>query len=115
MQEIKGEDYIVKYKPETVTVDFQGELALSGPPEYKPIKDLLYDIVESEPDTITLNLRELEFFNSSGISLLSKFILALRKKKGIELVILGSNDIAWQSKSLKNFQKLLPSITLKID
>lgn len=115
MTEIKGEDYIVKYDPETVTITFQGELALSGPPEYKPIKDLLSDIVDSEPLKITLNLKELEFFNSSGINMLSKFVLNLKKKKGIKLMIVGCDDIAWQSKSLKNFQKLLPSVELKIE
>lgn len=120
MQEIKGEDYIVNYDPENVKVDFQGELALSGLKEYEPIKDLLNEILASKPSTITLNLRELTFLNSSGISLLSKFVLEVRKlhkKQEIQLVILGSNDddVAWQKKSLKNLEKLLPSITLDME
>lgn len=115
MEEIKGEDYIVTYDPETLTFTFHGELALGGPPEYQPIKDLLYKIAENEPATMTLDLRELEFFNSSGISLISRFILSLRKKKGLQLKIFGCDEIAWQSKSLKNFKKLLPNVELQID
>lgn len=114
MPEIKGEDYIVKHDLETVTVSFHGELALGSPNEYQPIKDLLNNIVDSEPATVTLNLRELTFLNSSGISMLSKFVLGLRKNQEIQLVILASNDVPWQSKSLQNLEKLLPTLKLEL-
>jgi len=115
MPEIKGEDYKVNYDVETATITFQGELALGSPSEYQPIKDLLNDLVASDPATATLNLRELTFLNSSGISMLSKFVLGLRKNKEIQLVILASNDVPWQSKSLQNLEKLLPSLKLKLE
>jgi hypothetical protein len=115
IQEIKDSDYSVEYDPESVNINFQGILSLGGPKEYKPIADLLNETVALNPPEITLNLRQLEFLNSSGISMLSKFVLSLRKKKGIQLVILGSNERPWQSKSLKNLQKFLPSLKLEID
>lgn len=115
MEEIKGEDYTVQYDSEQVRVDFQGEMALGGPAEYQPITDLLNDIADSAPAQMTLNLRELEFLNSSGISMLSKFVLSLRKKQDIDLVVLGSSDMPWQSKSLQNLKKLLPTLTLEVD
>ncbi|MEM9540394.1 MAG: STAS domain-containing protein [Cyanobacteria bacterium P01_E01_bin.42] len=110
LKNIIGEDdeYEVSYDAETITIYFKGELALGGASEYEPIKNLLNDIVEAQPATITLNLEELEFCNSSGISMLSKFVLGLRKKKGIEVFVSGSNEIPWQSKSLQNLTKLLP-------
>ena len=64
-QEIKGEDYSVQYDPDSVTLSFQGQLSLGGPAEYKPISQLLNDVVAQEPSTITLNLRELEFRHGS--------------------------------------------------
>lgn len=64
---------------------------------------------------MTLDLRELAFLNSSGISMLSKFVLSVRKKKGVQLVVLGSNDMPWQGKSLKNLEKLLPGVKLEIE
>lgn len=114
-QEIKGEDYIVQFDSDSVTVNFKGELSLGGPTDYAPIVDLLNEVVESEPETMTLNLRELAFLNSSGISMLSKFVLSVRKKKSVQLVVLGSNDMPWQGKSLKNLEKLLPGLKLEIE
>lgn len=112
---IKDQDYAVQYNPEISTVKFSGLLSLGGPKEYAPIADLLAKIVESEPPQITLDLRELEFLNSSGISMLSKFVLSLRKKKNVQPIIVGSNQHAWQGKSLKNLQKFLPSLKLEIE
>lgn len=114
-QEIKGEDYTVQFDSDSITVNFQGELSLGGPTDYAPIVDLLNEAVESEPETMTLDLRELAFLNSSGISMLSKFVLSVRKKKGVQLVVLGSNDMPWQGKSLKNLEKLLPGLKLEIE
>lgn len=113
-QEIKGEDYKVFYDPETSTVYFQGELSLGGPAEYAPIAQLLEQVMAQTPSTLTLNLTKLEFLNSSGISLISKFIIGLRKKPPIPVVVLGSHDIPWQGKSLKNLEKLLPGLQLEL-
>ena len=115
MQEIKGEDYSIQYDRESVTVSFIGELSLGGPAEYAPIVELLDDVANPEPPTITLNLKKLEFVNSSGISMLSKFVISVRKKKTIQLLVLGSNDVPWQQKSLKNLEKLLPTLKLELE
>lgn len=113
-QEIKGEDYIVKYDPESATVNFEGELSLGGPSEYEPITTLLNDVAKTNPATMTLNLRQLGFLNSSGISMLSKFVMGLRKQKGTQLIVLGSNDQPWQGKSLQNLVRLLPGLKLEV-
>ena len=115
IEEIKDQDYIVQYNSDTSLVNFIGLLSLKGPKEYAPIANLLNKIVADEPEEMTLNLKKLEFLNSSGISMLSKFVLGLRKKKSIQLIILGSNEMPWQGKSLKNLQKFLPSLKLEID
>lgn len=115
VQTVKGEDYVVEYDSDLPTVKFRGELALGGPKEYAPINDLFAQAVDQNPDVITVDLRELAFLNSSGISMLSKFVLGLRKQKSIQLVILGSDDMPWQGKSLKNLQKFLPSLKLEIE
>jgi hypothetical protein len=113
-QEIKGEEYIIRYDFASATINFIGELSLSGPEDYAAIAQLLNEIADTSPATMTLNLRELEFLNSSGISMLSKFVLSLRKQKRIQLVILGSNTMPWQGKSLKNLEKLLPGLKLEL-
>lgn len=114
-QEIRGEDYVVHYNADTVIVTFQGELALRGPQDYAPIKDLLHTVADGNPAIMTIDLRQLVFLNSSGISMLSKFVLGLRKKKAVQLAILGTNTVPWQGKSLRNLQKFLPSLTLEVE
>jgi hypothetical protein len=114
-KEVEGEDYIVQFDPDSVRVYFKGELSLGGSIEYAPITNLLNEVAESEPNTMTIDLRNLTFVNSSGISMLSKFVLSMRKKKGVQVVVLGSNDMPWQGKSLKNLEKLLPGLKLEME
>ena len=114
-QEVKGEDYQVEYEPESTTVYFKGDITLGTPKEYAPIVKLLDDATNSNPDILTVNLKELKFLNSSGISMLSKFVLGMKKKKGTQLVILGSKKIPWQNKSLKNLERLLPGLKLVVE
>ena len=113
-REINDGDYRVFFDADTDTIKFTGELALGGPKEYSDINQLLHDVVDTQPEIITIDLTELAFLNSSGISMLSKFVLGFRKKKEIQLTILGSNDIPWQCKSLKNLQNFLPSLRLDV-
>lgn len=112
--EIKTDDYQVFYNPTTTTFVCQGSLRLNGVEEYSPILDLLNNSIEQEPSKFTLNLQELKFLNSSGISMLSQFIINVRKKKNIQMIVVGSKDVPWQGKSLKNLQRLMPSLSLEI-
>lgn len=112
--EIKTEDYRICYDPTTATVSFVGSLRLSGPAEYAPITQLLTEVADGEPTKITLNLQQLEFLNSSGINMLSKFIIEIRKKARVQIAVQGSQRIAWQGKSLKNLQRLMPSLQLEL-
>jgi hypothetical protein len=110
--EVKGENYHVVYDASAATVNFNGTLRLNGTEDYSQILNLLQEVVDSDPARITLNLRHLDFLNSSGITMLSKFIIGMRKKT-VHIMILGSNTIPWQGKSLKNMQRLMPALTLK--
>lgn len=114
-REVKGDDYQVQYDAESTTVYFKGDITLGTPKEYAPIVKLLDEATDSNPGTLTLNLKDLKFLNSSGISMLSKFVLGMKKKKGTQLVVLGSKKIPWQNKSLKNLERLLPGLKLVVE
>ncbi|MBE9142632.1 slr1659 superfamily regulator [Planktothrix mougeotii] len=114
MKEFKTEDYQVSYESSTNTITLSGSLRLSGLEDTNPVIKLLNDILLEEPTLITLDLQELEFLNSSGINMLSKFVIKVRQKKEMGLIILASNTIPWQGKSLKNLQRLMPTLELKI-
>jgi hypothetical protein len=113
--EVKGGDYCVSYDSDTITITFQGSLRLGGMDEYAPIVELLNEAAKQEAETITLDLKELEFLNSSGISMLSKFVINVRKQKNSAIFVKGSKDISWQGKSLKNLQRLMPTLTLELE
>ncbi|MBW4669830.1 MAG: hypothetical protein KME60_21060 [Cyanomargarita calcarea GSE-NOS-MK-12-04C] len=111
--ELLGNNYKVLYDKGSETVTFNGSLRLNGTEEYAPILQLLRDVIEGNPSRITLNFMHLNTLNSSGISMLSKFIIEMRKKT-IHLMILGSNNIPWQGQALKNLQRLMPALHLQI-
>ncbi len=113
--EVKTNDYRVWYDPETATVNFQGLIRESQIADYKPLEELLEGVIAQKPPVIAMNLQELEFLNSSGMTILSRFVIGVRNKKIIQLVVCASKKIAWQNKSLVNWQRLMPGMTLKYE
>ena len=62
IEEIKDQDYIVKYDSDSRVVDFIGLLSLQGPKEYAPITELLNKIADDiyrNEDHVPERLREL--------------------------------------------------------
>ncbi len=112
-QEITGENYHIEYHSNTTTIDFNGVLRLAGMSEYEEIDRLLTEVANAKPERMTLNFEELEFLNSSGFSVLSKFAIAMRQQKDTEIIMIGSENIAWQAKSFKNLKRLLPNLTVE--
>jgi hypothetical protein len=112
--EIRHENYCINYDSSTTTIIFKGSLRLSGMEDYSSIADLLDQVAQQNQPLITLDLQGLEFLNSSGISMLSKFVINIRKKNTSQLLIKGSFDVPWQGKSLKNLQRLMPGLCLEI-
>jgi hypothetical protein len=112
--QLKGETYNISFDESTGKIDFEGSLRLSGADEYTPIVDLLNDAVEKALPEIKLDLQNLEFLNSSGISMLSKFVINIRRQNTINLTIVGSASVPWQGKSLKNLQRLMPNLVLQM-
>jgi hypothetical protein len=115
MSDIRTDDYSVSYDQSSHTVICKGAFRLSGVAEYAPISQLLNDVLNEQPPVIVLNLRELQFLNSSGINVLSKFVISVRQKGSTQLVVQGSKSIPWQGKSLQNLQRLMPSLKLELE
>jgi len=109
VDELKSDTYSIWYDADTIYC--KGTLRLRGIPDYQPVVALFDRVLDSEPTSLVLDVTGLEFLNSSGIHVLSKFIIGVRQKKNIEMMMRCSNDIPWQGKSLKNVQRLMPAMT----
>lgn len=113
MKIIEDEKYKITYDPENSRVSFEGTLRLGGMGEYAPIVECLEQAV-NENSILTLDLGKLDFLNSSGIAMLSKFIITARNKDDFGLTVIGSKEIPWQGKSLNNLKRLMPALTLTL-
>jgi len=112
--EISGENYRVSYDPQSATVICEGSLRLYGASGYSSIVELFNTAADQKAPTLILNLQELQFLNSSGINALSKFVIRVRNHKTSALVVRGTANYPWQSKSLTNLQRLMPEIQLEM-
>lgn len=114
MKNVNGESFEVRLEESSSTVYFKGALRLNGTDDYAPILNLLKAaLVEASP-SIVLDLRELDFLNSSGITMFSRFVIEARDRAGIDLHVLASGDIPWHVRSLKNLQRLMPSLSIRL-
>ncbi|MGF1482634.1 MAG: STAS domain-containing protein [Cyanophyceae cyanobacterium] len=109
---IEAENYWIEYNPATATASFAGTLRLNGMVGYGPIVRLLNDIIDQTPPQVTLDIQNLQFLNSSGINVLSKFVIQARQKQ-LSLLVKGSQSISWQKKLLKNLQRLMPALQVE--
>ncbi len=114
LSEINGPKHRLWFDSKRATIHIEGSLRLSSD-QYKPIADFLNQAIETcAGASLTLNLCDLEFLNSSGINTLYKFAIALRKRGDTALEVRGSNAISWQTKSLSNLKRFFPAATLTI-
>ncbi len=96
------------------TVKLRGTFRLQGKDHYMEIMGLLEDAIKLADGTLTIDMTDLNFLNSSGISSLSIFIIQAREAGHKKIRIIGSSRHSWQAKSLKNFQKLWRSIEIEV-
>lgn len=113
--EIKDKDYSVQYDPEVMTVNFQGLLLLNGAEEYACITQLLNGLLDQQPPSIILDLCQLRMLNSSGFQMLSKFVMKARQHEDLQILIKGNKSISWQTRSLRNLQRLMPTIRIELE
>lgn len=109
---VSGENYSVEWDAPSRTAALKGILRLNGLEEYGPVARFLSAAVPE--GAMTLDLRSLEFLNSSGIAMLSKFVIEMRNRKTVDLYVVGSKAVSWQGKSLANLCKLMPALKMEI-
>lgn len=111
-----AEDYTLDFSEASQTVGFKGALRLSSMRAYEVVRDFLYRASDkvARGARLTLDVTGLQFLNSSGITTLSMFVIAMRDSKRCQLAIKGSRSVAWQYKSLGNFKRLWSEVDLVV-
>jgi len=112
MKSISGESFEVRLAENDSMIVFKGALRLSGMEDYAPILEMLKGTLSDPFAPIVLDLRELDFLNSSGITMLSRFVIEARNRDGINLRFFASESIGWHARSLQNLQRLMPALTI---
>jgi hypothetical protein len=111
---VNGESFEVRLEDDNATVFFKGALRLSGSEDYAPILELLKETLSNPTGLVVFDLRELDFLNSSGITMFSRFVIEARDRAGINLHFLANDAIPWHARSLKNLQRLMPSLNVRL-
>jgi hypothetical protein len=114
VKNINGDSFEVRLEENNSTVSFKGALRLNGTDDYAPILNLLKATLTNPAPPIVLDLRELDFLNSSGITMFSRFVIEARDHEGINLQVLASEAVPWHARSLKNLQRLMPAMSIRL-
>ena len=114
MKNIHGESFDIQLEEENSTVLFKGALRLCGTEDYAPILNMLKETLASPATPIVLDLRELDFLNSSGITMLSRFVMEARDRPGVDVQVLASESVPWHARSLRNLQRLMPGLSIRL-
>jgi hypothetical protein len=111
---ISGETFEIQLAEDNSTVIFKGALRLTGMEDYAPILAMLKETLTDVSAAVVIDMRELDFLNSSGITMFSRFVIEARNRTHIGLQFIASETIPWQARSLKNLQRLMPAIRVEL-
>jgi hypothetical protein len=114
MKTMNGESFEIHLNEDNSTVVFKGALRLSGTEDYAPILDLVKSTLADPAKPIVIDVRELDFLNSSGITMFSRFVIEARDHVGVDLRFLASESVHWHARSLKNLQRLMPALIVQL-
>ena len=105
--------YSIKVTKDFSRIALVGILRLQGREDYEKIHHMLRYAADRSGESFEMDLRRLQFLNSSGISTLSLFVIEMREI-GKKLTITGSKSSPWQSKSLANFRRLYDKVVVNL-
>jgi hypothetical protein len=108
---IKTEDYIIDSSTINKVI-ISGSMRLPSPLSYDQPFALIKKALDDCIDTLNIDLQDLEYLNSSGITALARIIIQARKDdKTIKFII--SNDIPWQSKTFSSLKILWDKLIIE--
>jgi len=115
LTEIKNDCHKITYNPETGIIVCSGRLGFWDREAYAHIAEFFKNITQSKAQNIILDIRELQFLSTPGITTLGGFIINVREKGESRLKILGSGQHPWQTRILKRLKNFMPDMKLEFE
>lgn len=110
MMNIQGENYSVTCQNGLISISGKLSLMLE---DYEPLETFFEEVLRSRPSKITLDIRNLEYLNSSGIKTVCvSLILEAADMEGLSMKILCSERYTWQKETVPTFKDLMDDITI---
>ncbi len=109
--EIKTEDYSIESVDNTKSV-IAGILRLTSPAAYEKDFEHIQKGITDSSTGYTVDIANVNFMNSSGITALSRLVLLARQgNKSLTLVI--NESIPWQKKTISSLKKLYEKLEIR--
>ncbi len=107
---IEGEEYSIAYEDSVIKISGKLSLMLE---EYEKMEDFFEKVVEPGPSELTLDIRDLEYLNSSGIKTICVgLILEAADIDGLKMKIIGSEHHTWQKETIPTFEDLIDDMEI---
>lgn len=106
-----ADDYTLVMHEDGNGATLKGVLRMHSPAAYKKMFNRLRECLE-RAQRFTLDISELSFMNSSGVTNLSRLVIAARSLNK-DFVCVVNEDIPWQRKTLSSLQRLYKGIELR--
>lgn len=115
----KKNKYSIKYDSVNKIIFFEGSLLLTSD-QYKEILEsfstIYLNIKENNDNCILLDIVNLKFLNSSGISMLTSYLMSyMTEHDDITIIIKISKIYSWQNKLCINLKRIIPQIEINIE
>lgn len=91
----------------------RGTLQLQSVRAYEQLLSPISEAIDKAEGTFTLDLRQLEFVNSSAVTALARLVL-LARQRGLQMTLRGSGSLRWQRATLATLGRLYQNTTVEL-
>ncbi len=102
---LEGDGFWVTHAAGVIVISGKLSLMLE---DYADLENFFQKVIDSEPSELILDLRSLEYLNSSGIKTLCVgLLLEAEEVDGLRMKILCSDKYTWQRETIPTFEDLM--------
>ncbi len=110
---MEGDGYRLTWQDNVISLSGKLSLMLE---DYAELEAFFEKIVASKPSNLVLDIRNLEYLNSSGIKTICvSLILEAADVEGLGMKILCSNQYTWQKETVPTFEDLMDNMEITFE